>query len=66
MEMVGQQAVSEGFGDGHDMFGVLFQKVRVIALFDKQVFAVVAAIVDMVGLTELKRLDSHGLERNEN
>ena len=57
--MVGQQAVSESFSDGQNVFGVLFQKVWVIALFDEQVFAVVAAIVDVVDLAELEWLDGH-------
>jgi hypothetical protein len=48
MEMIFQQAVRVRFRDGFDVLGVELHKVRVIALFDKYVFAVRAAIVNVV------------------
>ena len=61
VEVVGQQAVGVGFGDGQDVFGVEVEEVGVVSWFDEQVFAVVAAVVDVVGLAEAEWLDGHGL-----
>ena len=49
MKMVSQQAIGEGIGDGFDIFGVQLHEVGVVALFAEDVFAVVAAVVDVVG-----------------
>ena len=48
--MVAQQAVGEGIGDGLDVPRVERQEVAVVALFEEDVFVVVAAVVDVVSL----------------
>ena len=48
MKMVSQQAISKSVGYRHDIFDIEFQKIMIVAFFDKNVFAVVAAIVDVV------------------
>jgi len=46
--MVAHQAVGEGVGDWLDVVSVELEKVGIIALFGKDVFAIVAAIVDVI------------------
>ena len=46
--MVAQQSVGKRVGDGLDVFDVQAEKVGIVALFDKDVFAIVAAIVDVI------------------
>ena len=48
MKMVSQQAISKGVGYRHNIFDIEFQEIVIVAFLDKNVFAVVAAIVDVI------------------
>ena len=59
MKVVGQQAVCVGFSHRLNIFGIELQKVGVVAPLDKQIFAVVAAIVDVVNTAVPQRFVCH-------
>jgi hypothetical protein len=46
--MVFQQAIRERLSNGFDVFSIELQEIVIIALLEKDVLAVGAAIVDMV------------------
>jgi len=52
--MVAQQGVSKRVGDGLDEFDVQAEKVGVVALFDKDILATVAPVVDVIVLAVLE------------
>lgn len=54
MKVVPQQAVGKCFGHRGNVFGVEFQKIGIVALFDKEVGSVDPAIIDMIVLTRFK------------
>jgi hypothetical protein len=53
--MVPQQAIGIRFRDRLDVLDVELQKVRVIALFDKNVLPVGAAVIDVIVHARYKR-----------
>ena len=55
VKVVAHQAVGEGVGDWLDVVSVELEKVGIVALFDKDVFAIVAAIVDVIVFAVFKR-----------
>ena len=55
MKVVAQQAVGVGIGHGQDVVGVEFEKVAVVAFFEEDVLAVVAAVKDVIVLVVLER-----------
>ncbi len=55
MKMILQQAIGKSFGNRLNVMRVEFEKVDVVAFFNKNILAVVAAIVDVVILARLKR-----------
>ena len=57
--MISHQAVGKGVGDRLDVASVEFEEIGIVALFDKDVFAVVAARLDVVILAAFK-WDGHG------
>ena len=53
MKMIPHQAVCERIRDGVNVAGVKLEEIRIVALLAEQVFAVVAAIVDVIiGIVE--------------
>jgi hypothetical protein len=48
MKMVSQQTIRVCVGDGLDMSSIQRKKVRVISFFEKKVFLIIAAIVDVI------------------
>ncbi len=46
--MVPQQAISKCIGYRFDVLGVELQEVRIIPLFSKDIFPVIASVVDVV------------------
>ena len=55
VKVIAHQAVGEGIGDWLDVVSVELEKVGIVALFDKDVFAIVAAIVNVIVFAVLKR-----------
>lgn len=48
MEMISEQAIRKGFRDRLNIFGVQIHEVSVVALLNKNILAVVTAIIDMI------------------
>jgi hypothetical protein len=48
MKVIAEQAIGECVGDGFDVVSIEPEKVDIVSLFSKNVFAVDAAIVDMI------------------
>ncbi len=48
MEMTSQQTIGEGLGDGVDIFEIQIHELFIIAFPNKNILAVVAAVVDVV------------------
>ena len=63
VKVIAQQAVGERPRDRLDVFQVEPQEVAVIAFFDKEILAVIAAIVDMIILPILQWRGIHGVPR---
>lgn len=60
MKMISEQAIRKGFRDRINVFGVQIHKVGVVAFLNKNILAVVAAIVDVVvGVVEQRRRAGH-------
>lgn len=60
MEMIAEQAVGKGFRNGFNMVGIQFHEIMIVPFFDKQVFPVIPAIVDMVILAGDEGWRIHG------
>jgi hypothetical protein len=66
MKMISKQAVGKGIGNWLDVFGIQIHEVSVIAFLEKDILAVVAAIVDViVGLKKQRRRTCHMNTLNE-
>jgi hypothetical protein len=55
VKVVSQQTIGIRIGYRLDVLGVELQKIAVVAFLDKDVFAIVATVVDMIILAVLER-----------
>ena len=58
--MIAEQAVGKGFRNGFNMVGIQLHEIVIVPFFDKQVFPVIPAIVDMVILAGDEGWRIHG------
>ncbi len=59
VKVIAQQAIGKCPRDRLDVFQVELQKVAIVALFDENVLAIVAAIIDVIVQAVLKRNRVH-------